>query len=149
MANASAWQQYAIATKRSVGDGDKDGYYYILEAGKDGRPAVRMAQRTRSLAQYFRFIRAGAVRLGTTSTSSDTRPVAFKNADGTHVMIVQADGAQTMTVLGLPAGIYGLRYTTATETGRELPVVAIGSGRPLTAQLPAPGILTVYQKKSP
>ena len=64
VADASAWQQYAIATKRSVVEGDKDGYYYMLEVGTDGRPAIRMAQRTRSLAQYFRFIRAGAVRSG-------------------------------------------------------------------------------------
>ena len=113
-----------------------------------GKPTLRMAARTRGLAQYFRFVRAGAVRLGASSNRSDRLPVAFRNADGTHVVVVQAGGAGAITVLGVPDGFYGLRYTTATETGRELPPVRIGAGQPVAASLPAPGVITFYQKKS-
>jgi Glycosyl hydrolase family 30 beta sandwich domain len=107
-----------------------------------------MAARTSGLAQYFRFLRAGAVRLGATSNRTDRLPVAFRNPNGAHVVVVQARSAGTITVVGLPAGSYGLRYTTATETGSELPPVHIGAGRSLAAHLPAPGVITVYQKKS-
>ncbi len=149
VANASAWQQYAIATKVSSWAEETDGYYYVLEIGGRSGPTVRMAERTRSLAQYFRFVRAGAVRLGTSSNSADRMPVAFRNADGTHVVIVQAKRPGTITVVGLPAGFYGCRYTTATETARELPAVNIGAGQGLAAGLPAQGVITFYQKKSP
>jgi hypothetical protein len=105
-----------------------------------------MAERTRGLAQYFRFIRERAVRLGAIANRSDYLPVAFRNPDGTHVVVVQAMSAGAVTVLGAPSGVYGLRYTTATETGRELPPIRIGAGQPIATNLPAPGVITFYQK---
>jgi hypothetical protein len=53
-----------------------------------------------------------------------------------------------MSVVGVPAGSYGVRYTTADETGREMPAISIGAGQALTAQLPAKGVITFYQKVS-
>ena len=54
-----------------------------------------------------------------------------------------------MTVLGLPAGIYGLRYhrdgNRARRPGVAIEVWSATDG----GMLPAPGIITVYQKKSP
>lgn len=147
MANASAWQQYGISTTLSSWGRDRGSYYYILQSDGSGKASLRMAERTRGLAQYFRFIRAGAVRLGATSDRSDRLPVAFRNPDGTHVVVVQARSAGAVTVLGLPDGFYGFRYTTATETGRELAAVRIGTGQLFAASLPAPGVITFYQKK--
>ena len=146
--NASAWQQYGIAGNLGLQDKDRGGSYYLRDvAGRDG-PKIRMAERTRGLAQYFRFVRAGAVRIGAMSSNSDVLPVAFRNPDGTSVVVANAAKPASMKVVGMPAGSYGVRYTTELETGRELPSVTISAGQPLLATVPGPGVMTLYQKKA-
>jgi len=147
LGNASAWQQYGIATELSLQDKDRGAYYYVRDlAASDGRK-LKMAERTRGLAQYFRFIRAGAIRIGATSSSSDILPVAFRNPDGSTVVVAQARNSATIKTIGLPAGAYGLRYTTNLETGRELPMVRLGRDEALTVRIPASGVITFHQKK--
>jgi len=147
VANASAWQQYGIATELSLKDKDRGAYYYVRDLATRDTPKLKMAERTRGLAQYFRYIRAGAVRIGATSSSGDVLPVAFRNPGGSAVVVAQAKSPATIRVTGLPAGVYGLRYTTSLETGRELPVARISSGEALAARIPAAGVITFYQKK--
>jgi O-glycosyl hydrolase len=117
-ANVSAWQQYGIAYTSSPERERAGGYHYLVDLSTRERPTVRMAPRTRALAQYFRFVRAGAVRIGATSNNADKRAVAFTNANGAHVVVVYANRiGGTMSVVGLPPGSYGIRYTTGDETG--------------------------------
>ena len=144
VANGSAWQQYGIATELGISERDRGAYYYHLEVTRDG-PVLRMADRTGGLAQYFRFVRAGATRIGAASNSADHLPVAFKNPNGTHVVVVQADRAGTIKVSGLPAGDYETQYTTATETAVNVQAGKLAPGGVLTARLPARGVVTVYQ----
>ena len=149
IANASSWQQYAIATNLGLADKERGASYYVRhDAGREG-PKIRMAERTGGLAQYFRFVRGGAVRMGATSSNAGVLPVAFRNPDGTCVVVASASKAANMKVVGAPAGAYGLRYTTDVDTGHELPAVTIDAGQPLLATLPAAGIMTLYQKKVP
>ena len=142
-ANVSSWQQWAIATNVPS---NPRGHYYTVDFSTPKKPAVRMAPRTRELAQYFRFVRAGAVRIDATSNDVDKKAVAFKNVNGMHVAIVQSKDAGQISVKGLPAGTYGVRYTTAEETGRDLAAMNINAGEPLTMRLPAKGVVTFYQK---
>lgn len=146
VADASAWQQWGIATERMLGDKDRGAYYYFRDvAARDGS-GIRMADRTRGLAQYFRYIRFGAVRLGATASRGDVLPVAFRNTDGGIVVVVQAKDAGNITVLGLPPGTYGARYTTEVETARELPGTTVFAGGSLVGRLPAAGIITFFRK---
>lgn len=145
IANVSSWQQWAIATS-SAERANQGSYYYFVDFSNRDEPIVGMASRTRELAQYFRFVRAGAVRIDATSNSAGKKAVAFKNAGGTHVVIIQASRRGTISVQGLPSGSYGVRYTTDAETGRELGVIVSGSGKPLIAHIPAKGVMTFYQK---
>jgi hypothetical protein len=69
------------------------------------------------------------------------RPTAFRNTDGTFVVVINADTAGTVTVRGLPAGRYIASYTTARETARALPPIV--SDGPLKVALPAAGIMTI------
>ena len=147
VANASAWQQYGIAAELRMSDKDTGGHYYHLESTRGG-PVLKMAERSRGLAQYFRFIRAGATRIGAASNSADHRPVAFKNSNGTHVVVVQGDREGTIRFLGLPAGDYETQYTTATETAVKVAAVDVAPGGTLTARLPARGVVTVYQRNA-
>ena len=147
VANASAWQQYGIAGELRMSDKDKGAYYYNLEFTR-GAPELKMAERTRGLAQYFRFIRAGATRIGAASNSADHLPVAFRNSNGTHVVVVQVPREGTIKVAGLPAGDYETQYTTATETAVKVAAVNVAPGGTLAARLPARGVVTVYQRNA-
>jgi hypothetical protein len=142
----SAWQQYAIATKGDRGTPAKPGYYYILDASNAQAPVVRMADRSRGLAQYFRYVRIGAKRIEARSSDDGVKPVAFKNVNGSFVVVLASDSARTMTVRGLPPGRYRASYTTAKETGREMP--PLDSGGSLSVTLPSAGILTIHQEIS-
>ena len=148
IADASAWQQYGIAAELLPQEKDRGAYYYVRDASEGDGSGIRMAERTRGLAQYFRFIRAGAVRIGATTSRAHVLPVAFRNPDGTTVVVAQVKDAANLQVRGLPAGAYGSRYTTDRETGRELPVVRLVPGEALTARVPAPGVITFYQKRA-
>lgn len=147
-ANVSAWQQWGIAFKELDEPKYNAAFYYFVNISTPDHPRIRMGQRTSALAQYFRFIRAGAVRIGAKSNHVDSKPVAFRNPDGRHVAVVQAKRPGTITIVGLPAGSYGIRYTTETEIGQELPVVHLGPGGPLVARLPEKGVVTYYQMSS-
>jgi O-glycosyl hydrolase len=74
--------------------------------------------------------------------------VPFKNANGARVVVQANRNEGAMSVMGLPAGSYGIRYTTSDETGREVPAINIRAGEALTAHLPAKGVITFYQKVS-
>jgi hypothetical protein len=141
--NVSSWQQYGIAY-RDLPDRDRQGGYLFLV--DDAARRIRMSSRTPGLAQYFKFIRAGAVRIGATSSRVDDKAVAFRNANGTHVVVVQAKQAGTLAIRGLPAGTYGVRYSTAKETARELPPVTVSAGAPLVEKVPSESTVTFYQR---
>ncbi len=139
----SAWQQYDIARKDIPGLPDDGGDYYIVDFAGPKAPVVRMGSRTRELAQYFRHVRLGATRLEARSSHDGIKPTAFRNADGTFVVVLASDSARTMTVRGLPAGRYLTSYTTAKETARELPPIV--SDGTIAVTLPSEGILTIRQ----
>jgi hypothetical protein len=146
LADASAWQQYGIATELGAREADRGAYYYIRDPVAREGSGLRMAERTRGLAQYFRYIRAGAVRLGAAADRRDVLPVAFRNPDGGVVVVVQAKRPGGIVVHGLPPGTYAARYTTEAETGRELPPTAVAAGEALASRLPAPGIITFFRR---
>jgi hypothetical protein len=106
-----------------------------------------MADRSRGLAQYFRYVRIGATRIEAQASDDGVRPVAFRNPNGSFVVVLASDGARTMAVRGLPPGRYRASYTTAKETGRELP--PLDSDGSLSVTLPSAGILTIRQETTP
>jgi len=75
-------------------------------------------------------------------------PLAFINEDGRYVVVVKCDGGGEFSVQQLPAGTYGVKYTTASQYDVDLPAQAIGIGEAVVAGIPAAGVLTVYVKSS-
>jgi hypothetical protein len=137
VANVSAWQQYTLAY--CVAD-DGSAYYNA------GGSALTMASRTRYLRQYFKYVRAGAVRVGAETQNTQFDPVAFRNRDGRYVVVVKAAAGGSFTVAGLPAGTYGIKYTTGSQYNADLADATIASGAAVNASIPAAGVLTVYRK---
>jgi hypothetical protein len=139
-AQVSAWQQFALAYPT----GDNGAQYYAVDASNPSRPIVLLGSRTRYLRQFFRYVRFGAVRVDASVSVGGVLPVAFVNANGKAVVVVRAAGAVSFTVQGLPAGTYGMRYTTATATDVAAADQTITSGQLVSASVPAAGVLTIF-----
>jgi hypothetical protein len=130
----SAWQQATF--------NGQQGYYAVDRA--NGRVTLR--PKTRILQQYYRHIRAGAIRIEADSTNQAMDPIAFINADGRYVTIVLANSAGSVTIEHLPPGVYGISYSTPDASDVRLPDAALSTGQAITTAIPAPGVLTVYAK---
>jgi len=136
----SSWQQFTLGYCGT----DDGGAYYTIDQTDLQRPRVIIGSRTKFLRQYFKFIRPGAVRIGATGGGAFD-PLAFINPGNKYVVVVKAASGGTFSVQGLPAGTYGLKYTTNAAYDVDLPAVALAAGQSLDAAIPAAGVLTVHQ----
>lgn len=145
LANVSAWQQFALAF---CGDRDIGGNYFPIYGASLGHnaPIVRTGEMTKYLRQYFRFVGLGAVRVGATSGNTQLEPVAFRNTNGKYTVVVKASAAVNFTVGGLPAGTYGIDYTTAADYAKALGDITITSSQALTTSIPAAGVITIHAR---
>jgi hypothetical protein len=136
----SAWEQYVLAWSTQVSDNGAQ--YYRVD------PAARIltGQRTPALQQYFRYIRAGAVRIGAASDATQFRPLAFRHQNGKHTVVVNATAGGTFYIEGLPAATYGVTYTTSSELNVAAPDVVLAAGRLLRADIPNAGVITVFAR---
>lgn len=135
----SAWQQATLAgLNRPRGLGIAN-----VDTSNPASPVVTMGSVTRYTSQYYKHVRQGAKRIGAASNAPALDPLAFVNRNGTYVVVVNALNAGSFAVRGLPAGTYGIRYTTAAETIRH-PDQTITTGGNVTTSIPAAGVLTVY-----
>lgn len=143
--NVSAWQQFGLSFCGTI---DNGGMYFMVAGAKVGEnaPVVNTGWMTKYLRQYFRYVALRAVRVGATTTDARFAPVAFRNVTGKYVVVVKATAGGSFSVGGLPAGTYGIDYTTAAAYMQALPDVAISSTQAVTAAIPATGVLTIYGK---
>ncbi len=141
IANVSSWQQYDLAGLGS----DDGGAYFIIDETDPANPNVTMGARTTFLRQYFHYVRPGAVRVEASSNEVGYDPVAFINANGSHVVVVKADSDATIIVNGLPAARYGVTYTTSSEYDVALPEVTLGTGGSIMANIPDKGVMTIHE----
>ncbi|MGQ0538912.1 MAG: glycoside hydrolase family 30 beta sandwich domain-containing protein, partial [Gemmatimonadaceae bacterium] len=148
IANVSTWKQFSLAFCLNGDDGVGGGLYFIIHGAEAGEnnPQIITAKTSTYLRQYFRYVYLGAVRLGATTANAAFSPVAFRNPDGKFTVVVKATSGGSFTVGGLPAGSYGIEYTTAQEYARSLSDVAITSSQAVSAAIPAAGALTIYAK---
>lgn len=139
--NNSAWQQGVLAGALGA-----QMACYQIDDSVPTAPRVIPGDKTKFLRQYFRFIRPGAIRIEAGSQLSSFDPVAFVNIDGRFVVVVKCSGGGAFTLGGLPAGTYGISYTTAAEFDMNLPDQEIYAGQAIAGHIPQAGVLTVYGK---
>jgi hypothetical protein len=138
--NGVAWQEFTLGYDNTTDDG---GAYYLVNHSAH---TVSIASRMKFLRQYFKFIRRGAQRISTTSNNSAIDPLGFINANGKYVVVIRATGGQSFNVLNLPAGTYGIKYTTGSQYDFNLPDQAVSAGGILTTNIPTTGVITVYRR---
>lgn len=142
VAQVSAWEQFGLAFCDTNGDNSGNRYFWIDNADPS---RVRITNQARHLAQYFRNVRIGAQRIAAASSSSRLKPVAFLNPNGRQLVIVNASGGESFTVSGLPAGTYGITYSTASGDGAHADVT-LGTGQHLSTSIPAGGVIAIFPK---
>ncbi len=137
--NNSAWQQGVLA-----GALNSDMSVYQIDDSNAANPRILLTDKTKFLRQYYKFIRPGAVRIEAASQQATFDPLAFINADGSYVVVVKCTAGGEFSIGGLTAGVYGIKYTTASEFDVDLPEQDIQAGQAVVAQIPQTGVLTVY-----
>ena len=139
----SAWQAHVIRNLFVINDSDPQ------------HPTVAIAGPTKFTRQYFKYVRLGAARVGASSDSGTFAPIAWINENGKAVVVVKAGAAGSFDVQGIPAGIYGIKYTWGTNASSptaydvDLADVQIGEGGMVSASIPGKGVITVYEKTMP
>jgi hypothetical protein len=133
----SAWQQGQFA--------DSNGCRYNQIVGLVNGKAT-ICPNTKFIRQYTKFVRPGAQRIDASSVNGAFDPLAFINADGRYVVVVKSENGGSFSVSGLPAGTYGIFYTTNAQYDVNLPDVIITSGQSLSSSIPAAGVITIYRK---
>jgi hypothetical protein len=148
----SSWEQYTVAFPHpDVPPGayyDGGSAYFFVDNTTPW--AVPLSKMGKYLRHYFKYIRIGAVMKSVTNTSSNFKGVPFVNANGTYVMPIKCLTSGTITVAGLPAGTYGIRYTTGDGSSapsaydQALSNQTISGGGTVVFTMPAAGVATVY-----
>jgi hypothetical protein len=139
----SSWQQFGLAFCSTDVNGGSS--YYGVNTGVTP-PQIYMKSRSRYLRQYFAFVRLGAHRVGALSGDEGLDALAFRNTNGKVVTIVKADGAAPVQIRRLPAGTYGIAYTTSSQTFASLPDITVAAGGTLQFNMPAAGVVTVFRR---
>ena len=142
----SAWSLFVLA---APGAADPDGAYYRVDVSNPAQPVVELSSRGKFLRQYFKFVRRGAVRIGASSTDGNFEPIVFVNSGGKNVVVVKAAQGGDISIQGLPAGLYGIKYTTNSAFDVDLPDQVIGAGSALSTNIPAAGVISVYWRGAP
>lgn len=135
----SAWQQFALAFCGK----DAGAIHYVAEGS-----SIRLGARSRELPQYFREVRLGARRYFASSDTELLRPLAFRNRGGLWTVIVRSSGAARFSIAGLSPGRYESFLTTEDVRAQPGETIVLEAGEPLSAALPAAGVITLYQAAS-
>jgi hypothetical protein len=142
-ANNSAWQQYTLAFPNQPDNGAQ---YFRVDDKNIANPTVAIESRAAFLRQYFRYVRAGAQRVGAESSNPNFDALAFINSNGGYVLVVKTSAPGSIAVQNLPPAKYGVSYATAKQADVSAPDAAIKAGETLNAAIPSAGVLTVYSK---
>lgn len=143
----SSWQQYTIAFPyQSDPQNDNGGGYFVVSTTSW---AVSLGERSKYIRHFSKYVRKDAVMKGV-SNSGSSKGVPFMNSNGTYVVPIKA-AAESISVAGLPAGTYGIRYTSGTSDqvapsayDQALSNQTITAGQSVTFTMPASGYATVY-----
>ncbi len=139
-ANVSSWEKYALAGP--VYSASRGNQLYYADRAND-RFLLRPA--TYPLIQYFRFLRPGFIRVGTSGTASGVEPVAFITPAGGIVLVVNLPGRTPLHVAGLPPGTYQVSYSSPAAPGASGLPITLGVGGILSTSLPEDGTVTIGQ----
>jgi hypothetical protein len=138
VANVSSWEKYALAGP--IYSASRGNQLYFADIAND-RVVLRSA--TYALRQYFRYLRPGYVRIGTSGAPPGVEPVAFETPAHEVVLVVNLPGRTPLHVAGLPPGTYQVSYSTPAAPGALGQPITVPLGGTLSTSLPEDGTVTI------
>jgi hypothetical protein len=140
--NVSFWQKYGIS-----GLTDSPAQYVWADLANPATPRFIPTTIANLLQQVFAYVRMGAVRVDAVSVDEvNYGAVAFRNANNKYAVAVRNLGNKPISIKGLPAGTYGITYSSAGVTRAALADVTISAGGTISATNPAAGVITFFQR---
>jgi hypothetical protein len=140
--------------------GTSAGYYsYLLDYGggtpypganypvRTGAPLI--SYQAKLLKRYFQKIRSGAQRIGASSNDANFQATAWRNlvSGPRQVVVVEQLTSGPISIVGLDAGTYAVRYSQTDGFGNEVALsnITIGTGATLTTpSIPAAAWVTIF-----
>ncbi len=135
--NNSAWEQGIFADAFNGA-----GAWVQMNGVAQPSPVSRFTR------QYTKYIRPGAQRIDASTSNAAFDPVGFINSDGKYVVVVKAAAGGNFSIANLPAGTYGIFYTTGFEYDVHLTDQSLAAGQTLTTSIPTTGVITIYATTS-
>lgn len=120
---------------------------FNIDISGPGTPKVSYANDMRYNILYFRNVRKGALRIEAERNNGDFDPIAFINEDGKYTIISICSEAGSLEVNGLPEGVYGINYTTASVFDASIPDITVGEDGRLMTTVPDAGVFAIYCKE--
>jgi O-glycosyl hydrolase len=140
-ANLSAFLYWWGSTTPSE-NGDNEGLIQINGS------TVASSGRLWAFANYSRYVRPGAVRIGATSSNSAVDLTAFKNTDGSVAVVALNTAASadpitySLSGTGIPNGATVTPYLTNASSDTAAQAASTVSGGAFTATIPARSLVT-------
>lgn len=145
-ANVSSWQQWSAAYTNADPGAFTSGWNYLVVDTVAG--TAFPAQQFRKISQIWRHAPLGAVRIDSPSSNQTAhKAAAFIRPDGGYTACVIASAAGDFTIDGLPAGIYGVEYTTDAELRAAAADIPVGAQGRVNFTMPAAGVAAIYAKQ--
>ncbi len=142
----SSWQS-GIMAEVNIADFDPETTtFFTINDTEPDNPRVIENAKTRYFQQYFSYIPPGSVRIGA-NTNSSLEVTSFITPDGLHVVVINSRDAESFDISGLPDGIYGVSYSTASDNNVELSDLVVSNGQSLSLNIQAEGVMTIFQKE--
>ncbi|MGB0756999.1 MAG: Ig-like domain-containing protein [Patescibacteria group bacterium] len=141
LGNNSSWQQGAIAAITAAPTS-----LYHLDLTNITNPNIIVNSKSNFFKRYYKNVRRGAVRIEATSGDTTLDPIAFINSGNSYTVILKSTGSASFDIAGLPAGTYGVEYTTNTTPDGWQPDITIADGEMISRSIPAAGVITIYAK---
>ncbi len=139
-----AWERFALAYCSQRVNPDAEGVYYQIALKRGAAPQVVFTNEARLLRHYFLYVREGAQRIGAASTDPNVAPVAFRNTNGSQVVILRSRRGGPFSVAGLAPGRYAVMWTTSANGRSESQDVEVATGGRVKATIPDAGLVTIY-----
>lgn len=104
--NASAWQQYGIATKQTPDKPNRPGWLIVAKENENQSASLSLTTTARKLALLFNAVDRGSIRIGTKGNDARLPAVGFITPAQKLVVVVHAQTNATLRINGLRKGRY-------------------------------------------
>ncbi|MFN8574368.1 MAG: hypothetical protein U0132_20115 [Gemmatimonadaceae bacterium] len=144
LGHVGSWERFALAYCSQRVNPDAEGVYFQIALKRGQAPQVVFTNEARLLRHYFAFVREGAQRIGAATTDQEISPVAFRNTNGSQVVILRTRRGGSFSVAGLAPGRYAVLWTTSANGHSESHDAVVATDGRLKAMIPGAGFVTIY-----